>query len=74
VSRFKVVELEGWRNIMGNGKPPGLSLHILDSHVNYRIVAEWRTEDLGSRTPRDQARVKIRRLAEERLAELEANL
>lgn len=79
-ARFVVTEIEGYQitlpvRIMGGGKINlGLSVQVVDTAWNHRVVFSARTEEAGSRryTSHDQARAKIRERARARCAALNA--
>lgn len=44
VPRYVVTELEGYDTAARSAKRPGLSCHIIDTAVNHRLIASYRTE------------------------------
>ena len=71
MSRFVVTELEGYTNTV---RYPGLSVHVIDTAVNHRLVATYRTEDVNGRIRRDGMRAFVRESARAKAAELNAAL
>lgn len=80
--RFIVTEVEGFATSRAAGKesPMGLSCHVLDSAVGYRMMATFRSEQ-NNRTPMTvttrearlaYARARVREMARARAAELNA--
>jgi hypothetical protein len=71
--RYVVSELHGFLlPARGTNERPGMSVHVIDQLVNYRVVATWRTEDyagssFGSRTGKDAALREFARVLCERL-------
>jgi hypothetical protein len=73
--RYVVRELEGF--LMGTGGTPGLSVIVLDSRVNYRVVREFQSET-ADRTgrigrpnlTRAETRARIRRAGADLAARL----
>jgi hypothetical protein len=43
--RYVVRELEGYRQVLATNGFPGLSVIVLDSRWNYRVVREFKSED-----------------------------
>lgn len=81
---FVVTEIEGWLTHEGAAKisgriPSGLSAHVIDTAVNHRVMATFRTEDLphsnynGGLTPWER-RERVRGLARARALELNAGV
>ena len=68
--RYVVTELEGDLTPRQSSKEerdrtvPGLSCHVVDTLVNRRLMATYRSEDYGG-VPAHHARAKTRRLAAE---------
>jgi len=67
-----VTEISGWRVGHTSIKtPPGISVHVLDTAFNYKIVGSFRSEDIiglgkgTKRVGREGAREKARILAEQ---------
>jgi hypothetical protein len=74
MSRYVVTEVEGWEIrpvIREQGPLPGLSVHVLDTAWNHRIVATYRSERVPGiqNLTRGEKRAVIRERAE-RLAAL----
>jgi len=63
-ARYIVTEVEGWmirETIRVPGPLPGLSVQVIDTHWNHRIVATLRTENVrGNYRTREQRREFIR--------------
>jgi hypothetical protein len=75
--RFVITEIEGYTTLRPSGTAPlGLSCHILDTAMNYRMVATFRTEAIGgpvAHTPAERF-VIVREQARVRAAQLNAGL
>jgi hypothetical protein len=68
--RYVVTELTGF---LGDGRgsgPPGLSCHVVDTRLNRRVVATFRSEDEHRRQGSLGMRTEARRKAHERAARL----
>jgi len=63
--RYVVTELEGWFTPHGS-KSPGVSVHVIDTLDNRRLVATYRSDE------HNQQRSKVREWAADRCAELNA--
>jgi hypothetical protein len=79
--RFIVTEVEGFGTSRAAGNAPmGLSVHVVDSAVSYRMMATFRSEDYTN-TPmlpstaarREYTRARVRRMARERADQLNAD-
>lgn len=61
--RYIVTELEGWSEQPGRGKSNlmGLSVHVLDTAWNHRLLRTWRTEDyhIGGKWTKERVRETI---------------
>lgn len=71
MSRYVVRETEGYLT----GKPTsriGLSVYVMDTSYNYRVVGTWRTEDLPAQIPPERRRSEVRQRADEYAAALNA--
>ena len=65
-NRYVVTELEGWFTPHGS-KSPGVSVHVIDTLDNRRLVATYRSDE------HNQQRSKVREWAADRCAELNAS-
>jgi hypothetical protein len=70
MTRYIVTELEGWaigtsQSSGSSGKLKGLSCHVIDTLVNRRVVATYRTEDLRGGTPMYAKRSRVRSQAQQ---------
>lgn len=80
MDRYVVTELEGWpitpRNRTTSGPAaalPGLSCNVIDTLVNPRLIATYRTEDVGRNgMKRESRRELIRAKAREHAGRLNA--
>jgi hypothetical protein len=58
--RFVVTEFEGWAEVTSAYRRPGLSVHVLDTACNHRVVGTWRSEDYAGTGERKRAVVRHR--------------
>lgn len=72
VSRYYVSELEGYPDATAKRSEPGLSCMVIDSLICKQVMVTYCTEDLWQGMPRMHKRTKIRRLAAEHCAQLNA--
>ncbi len=66
--RCVVTELEGWTISSDSAKrsgPPGIAVHVLDRHLNYKLLGSWRTEDVRWAPNREGRRSLCRERARE---------
>jgi hypothetical protein len=63
--RFVVTAIEGHLAPQtGGGALPGVSFHVVDTCWNHRLVATYRSEDIGGSTMRAERRLRSRGRAE----------
>ena len=74
--RFVVTEIEGHRlpGVGRNNMPVGLSTHVIDTAVNHRLIATYRSEEHGGNGDRAARRQRVRDLARERANRLNREL
>lgn len=69
MTRYIVTEIEGWAigslQSAGSNNLKGLSCHVIDTLVNRRVVATYRTEDLRGGTPMYAKRSRVRSQAQQ---------
>ena len=71
--RYVVTEIEGWAispTGANHSRPPGISCQVLDSHLNYKLLGAWRTEDQPHHGGRVGMRTRVRAAAREHAARL----